>query len=94
MCGRAAALDLLKTVLAEFDYRNLDELAEFRARNTTREFLACPVHKRVVRRIKEGALGSQASTSLRVVLRENQVLGRPTTRRSDDQAPSVCFASA
>ena len=73
MCGRAAALDLLKTVLAEFDYRNLDELAEFRARNTTREFLACPAHKRVARRITEGALGSQAITRLRVVLRANPV---------------------
>ena len=60
-------------VLAEFDYRNLDELAEFRGRNTTREFLACPVHKRLVRRIKEGALRSQAITSLRVVLRANPV---------------------
>jgi 6-pyruvoyltetrahydropterin/6-carboxytetrahydropterin synthase len=28
------ALDLLKTVLAEFDYRDLDELAEFRGCNT------------------------------------------------------------
>ena len=73
ICDIGRSLDLLKTVLAEFDYRNLDELAEFRGRNTTREFLACPVHKRVVRRITEGALGSQASTSLRVVLRENQV---------------------
>ena len=67
------SLDLLKTVLAEFDYRNLDEFAEFRGRNTTREFLACEVHKRLVRRIKEGARGSQASTGLKVVLRENPV---------------------
>ena len=69
------ALDLLKTVLAEFDYRDLDELAEFRGCNTTTEFLACEVHKRMARRIKEGALGSQAITSLRVVLRENSVAG-------------------
>ncbi len=67
------ALDLLKTVLAEFDYRDLDELAEFRGCNTTTEFLAYEVHKRMARRIKEGALGSQAITSLRVVLRENSV---------------------
>ena len=63
----------MKTVLAEFDYRNLDEFAEFRGRNTTREFLACEVYERLVRRIEEGAVGSQASTSLRAVLRENQV---------------------
>ena len=67
------SLDLLKTVLVEFDYRNFDEFAELRGRNTTREFRACEVHKRLVRRIEEGALGSQASTSLRVVLRENPV---------------------
>jgi 6-pyruvoyltetrahydropterin/6-carboxytetrahydropterin synthase len=73
ICDIGRSLDLLKTVLAEFDYRSLDEFDEFRRRNTTREFLACEVHKRLVRRIEEGALGSQASTSLRVVLRENQV---------------------
>jgi len=73
VCDIGCALDLLKTVLGEFDYRNLDEFAEFRGRNTTSEFFACEVHKRLVRRIKEDALGSQAITSLRVVLRENPV---------------------
>jgi len=71
ICDIGRSLDLLKTVQAEFDYHSLDELAEFRGRNTTGEFLAC--QKRLVRRIEEGALGSQASTGLRVVLRENQV---------------------
>ena len=61
ICDIGRSLDLLKTVLAEFDYRNLDEFAEFRGRNTTREFLACEVHKRLVRRIEDGALGSQAA---------------------------------
>ena len=46
VCDIGRALDLLKTVLAEFDYRNLDELAEFCGRNTTTEFLAFEVHKR------------------------------------------------
>ena len=73
ICDIGRSLDLLNTALAEFDYRHLDEFAEFRGRNTTREFFACEAHKRLVRRIEEGALGSQASTSLRVVLRENQV---------------------
>ena len=35
--------------------------------------VSCHIPRRLVRRIEEGALGSQASTSLRVVLRENQV---------------------
>jgi hypothetical protein len=39
----------------------------------SREFVACEVHKRLVRRMEDGALGSQAGTSLRVVLCENQV---------------------
>ena len=93
ICDIGRSLDLLKTVLAEFDYRNLDEFAEFRERKTTREFLACEVHKRLVRQIEEGALGSQAGASLRVVLCENQVAWSAYTRRSDDQTPSVCFAS-
>jgi 6-pyruvoyltetrahydropterin/6-carboxytetrahydropterin synthase len=50
-----------------------DELAEFRGRNTATEFLACEVHKRLARRIEEGALGSQPITSLRVAPRENRV---------------------
>src|SRR6201981_390766 len=76
VCDIGRALDLLKTVLAEFDYRNLDELAEFRGRNTTTEFLAGEIHRRLARRIKDGALGSTDATaihSLRVVLRETPV---------------------
>jgi 6-pyruvoyl-tetrahydropterin synthase len=73
VCDTGRALDPLKTVLAKFDNRNLDELAEFHGSNTATELLACEVHKRLARRIKGGALGSQAITSLRVVLRENPV---------------------
>ena len=70
VCDIGRALDLLKGVLAEFDYRNLDEMAEFRGRNTTTEFLAGEIHKRLARRIGEGALGTREIASLRVVLRE------------------------
>jgi 6-pyruvoyltetrahydropterin/6-carboxytetrahydropterin synthase len=73
VCDIGQALDLLKTVLAEFEYRNLDELDEFRGRNTTTEFLAGEVHRRLARRIQEGALGSPPIASLKVVLRENPV---------------------
>ena len=73
VCDIGRALELLKSVLAEFDYRNLDELPEFRGRNTTTEFLAGEIHKRLAERIRQGALGSQGITSLRVVLRENPV---------------------
>jgi 6-pyruvoyltetrahydropterin/6-carboxytetrahydropterin synthase len=76
VCDIGRALDLLKAVLGEFDYRNLDDLAEFRGRNTTTEFLAGEIHRRLARRVGEGALGPQtadAIRSLRVVLRETPV---------------------
>ena len=71
VCDIGRALDLLKGVLAELDYRNLDEISEFRGRNTTTEFLAGEIHRRLTRRIQEGVLGPQAIGSLRVVLRES-----------------------
>jgi 6-pyruvoyltetrahydropterin/6-carboxytetrahydropterin synthase len=92
ICDIGRFLDLLKMVLAEFDYRNLDEFAEFRGRNSTREFLACEVHKRLVRRIEEGALGSQAMSQSSAARKSSSSVFQ-ATRRSDDQAPTVCFAS-
>jgi 6-pyruvoyl-tetrahydropterin synthase len=73
VCDIGRALDLLKLVLGEFEYRNLDELEEFRGRNTTTEFLAGEIHRRLARRIKEGRLSSEPIASLKVVLRENPV---------------------
>lgn len=73
ICDIGRALDMLKAVLGQFDYRNLDEVAEFRGRNTTTEFLAGEIHRRLARRIKEGALGAHRIAGLRVVLRETPV---------------------
>ena len=75
VCDIGRALDLLKAVLGELDYRNLDELAEFRGRNTTTEFLAKVVFDRMLLSIREGRLGSSASelASLRVTLRESHL---------------------
>jgi 6-pyruvoyltetrahydropterin/6-carboxytetrahydropterin synthase len=76
VCDIGRALDLLKAVLGELDYTNLDEAAEFRGRNTTTEFLAGEIHRRVAQRVREGALGPAAAAairSLRVVLRETPV---------------------
>ena len=76
VCDIGGALKLLQAVLSEFDYRNLDEVAEFRGRNTTTEFLAGEIHRRLARRVREGALGPHtavAISGLRVVLRETPV---------------------
>jgi 6-pyruvoyl-tetrahydropterin synthase len=73
VCDIGRALDLLKAVLAEFDYRNLDDIAEFRGRNTTTEFLAAEIHRRLAHRIKGGVLGTSAIAGLKVVLRETPV---------------------
>jgi 6-pyruvoyltetrahydropterin/6-carboxytetrahydropterin synthase len=73
VCDIGRALDLLKSILGELDYRNLDEMAEFGGRNTTAEFLAGEIHRRLARQIKEGALGAERIASLKVVLRENPV---------------------
>ena len=76
VCDIGRALDLLKAVLGELDYHNLDELAEFRGRNTTTEFLAAEIHRRLARRIRDAAIAptdAEAIHSLRVVLRENPV---------------------
>ena len=73
ICDIGRALDLLKSVISEFDYRNLDEILEFREQNTTTEFLAGEIHRRLARRIKEGALGVENLARLKVVLRETPV---------------------
>src|SRR5262245_35384367 len=44
--GRAT--DVLRQVLAELNYRNLDEVPEFAGRNTTTEFLAHVIFTRLV----------------------------------------------
>src|SRR6516225_2473895 len=71
VCDIGRALDLLKAVLAEFDYRNLDDVPEFRGRNTTTEFLAGEIHRRLAQRIGEGGLETREIAGLRIVLREN-----------------------
>jgi 6-pyruvoyltetrahydropterin/6-carboxytetrahydropterin synthase len=70
VCDIGRAIDLLKTVLADFEYRNLDEVPEFRGRNTTTEFLAREIHHRLAARIRRGELGDANFASIRILLRE------------------------
>ena len=71
--GRAT--ELLRGVLAELNFRNLDELPEFHGRNTTTEFLARVVFDRVAARVRAGALGPEAAglDSARLTLHESHV---------------------
>src|SRR5690606_35005295 len=67
--------DVLREILAELNYRNLDEVPEFASRNTTTEFLARVVFDRMAARIAAGALGpsARAMHSLRVTLHESHI---------------------
>ncbi len=71
--GRAG--ETLKAVLAEINYRNLDELEAFRGRNTTTEFLAHWLWQRLAEAIRRGDLGAGAAglTGLKVTLAESHV---------------------
>lgn len=69
--GQAA--QLLKDVLAPLNYQNLDELPDFRGRNTTTEFLAGEIHRRLCQGMAAGKLGEdgQAVASLKITLHES-----------------------
>jgi len=76
VCDIGKALETLKTVLGHINYHNLDELPGFKGRNTTTEFLAGEIFRRLKTRIAAGALGpgtGGALHSLRVTLRESPV---------------------
>ena len=69
------ASDLLKNVLAEFNMKNLDEIAEFQGRNTTTEFMAKIVFDRMAAAVRAGKLGEdgKALSGLKVTLGESHV---------------------
>ena len=76
VCDIGKALETLKAVLAEINYHNLDELPAFKGRNTTTEFLAGEIFRRMKPKITAGALGPGTRNtldSLRVTLRESPV---------------------
>jgi 6-pyruvoyltetrahydropterin/6-carboxytetrahydropterin synthase len=76
VCDIGKALDTLKAVLGEINYRNLDDVSAFKGRNTTTEFLAGEIFRRLKTRIASGALGegtAGALTAMRINLRESPV---------------------
>ena len=71
--GRAS--EALRSVLADLNYRNLDDDPAFAGRNTSTEFLARVVFDRMVAAIRRGDLGPGAAAveSVRVTLHESHV---------------------
>lgn len=69
------AVEELHAVLADLNYRNLDELPELAGRNTTTEVLARLVADRLAGRVENGALGESATGLARigVTLRESHI---------------------
>ena len=67
--------EALGAVLAEFNYRNLDQVPEFAGHNTTTEFMARVIFDRMAKRIADGELGAQAGAiaSMRVALHESHI---------------------
>jgi 6-pyruvoyl-tetrahydropterin synthase len=68
--GRAATE--LRSVLADLDYRNLDEVPAFAGRNSSTEAVAQLVGDALADRVRSGALGG-AVDGLVVTLRESDV---------------------
>lgn len=71
--GRAG--EALKKVLADLNFRNLDDVPEFNGKNTTTEFIARVVFDRLVAVIARGDLGPGAGAieSIRVILQESHL---------------------
>jgi 6-pyruvoyltetrahydropterin/6-carboxytetrahydropterin synthase len=71
--GRAR--DVVRAVLAELDYRNLDEEPSLRDLNTTTEVLARTIFDRIATRAADGTLGPGGAelSSMKVILRESHL---------------------
>jgi 6-pyruvoyl-tetrahydropterin synthase len=71
--GRAT--DQLRAILADFNYRNLDEVPAFAGVNTTTETLARTVADRLAERVHAGELGPAAReiAGIAVTLHESHV---------------------
>ncbi|GHF33214.1 6-pyruvoyl-tetrahydropterin synthase [Amycolatopsis bartoniae] len=65
----------LKAVLADLNYRNLDDVPEFAGVNTSTEFLAKVIADRLAGRVHAGALGEGARglSGIAVTLHESHV---------------------
>jgi len=68
------AVDALAAVLAPLRYRNLDDVAEFKEKFTTTEFLCGVIHKAMVAKLREGFLQDGGRVNrLRITLHESHI---------------------
>jgi 6-pyruvoyl-tetrahydropterin synthase len=63
----------LSRVLAQLNYKNLDDLEVFAGTNTTTEFLAAWIWAQVASEIQAGKLGGHGLSGLSINLRESDV---------------------
>jgi 6-pyruvoyl-tetrahydropterin synthase len=70
-----AALDALRKTLKPLAYQNLDQLAQFKGKLTTTEFLCRHVFDAIARAAKDGGLGEdgKALAKIRVTLHETDL---------------------
>ncbi len=66
---------VLAEILADYNYRNLDEIEAFRGRNTTTEFMARVIFDRLAQAVHDGRLGPAATglSGLKVSLKESHL---------------------
>ena len=69
------ASEIVKAVLNELNFSNLDAVPEFEGENTTTEFMARAIFEKILARISTGDLGKHADglSSLKVTLHESHI---------------------
>ena len=70
-----AALDVLNKTLKPLSYKDLDEIAEFKGKLTTTEFLCQHIFEAIAKAAREGALGEDGKglAKIRVTLHETDL---------------------
>ena len=71
--GRAH--DALRAIVKDLNYRNLDDIPEFRGHNTTTEFLTKYIHGRLAASARDDGLGRAGGelSAIRVTISESHV---------------------
>lgn len=69
------AHDVLKSVLKPLNYRNLDDIPDFKGANTTTEFLTKYVYDRLAEAARAGKLGREGRelSAIRITISESHV---------------------